>query len=65
MIFDLALEIAKLALSIAESFAGETPPEAATVTATLMIIIQKSVEAYLKHIGKTLDPSRIKPEEPV
>jgi hypothetical protein len=65
MIADLAIEIAKLALSVAESFTQETAPEAAAVTTTLLFIIKKSVEAYLKHTDKTPDPSLIKPEQPV
>jgi len=61
---ELMIEIANLALSVANNAMNGGKPANVTTT-TILLILQKGVEAYEEHTGQTLDPSLIQTEAAV
>ncbi|PYR97096.1 MAG: hypothetical protein DMG15_29270 [Acidobacteria bacterium] len=64
MNLQLMFDIAKLALSIADTHL-EGKDHDASVEARLVQIIQTGVRAYQQHTGEPLDPALINVEEPL
>jgi hypothetical protein len=61
MNLDLVIEIAELAISIANNTLNGTQP-AKQVTATLLQIVQNGALVYQQHTGQALDPRLIHTE---
>ena len=61
---NLVIEIATLALAIADRQTGRNLKGDPFYEETLLEIIQKAARAYEDHTGKPLDPSLIKAEDP-
>jgi hypothetical protein len=58
------MEIAELALSLVNN-ALNGAQSSASVTSTLLQILQKGAQAYQQHTGEPLDPALIKVEGPI
>ena len=64
MNLQLMFDIAKLALSIADTHL-EGKDHDVSVETRLVQIIQTGIQAYQQHTGEPLDPALIKAEEPL
>ena len=64
MNLDLIMEIAELALSLVNNALNGAQPSA-SVTSTLLQILQKGAQAYQQHTGQALDPTLITAEAPI
>ena len=64
MNLDLVIEIAELAISIANNALNGTQP-ASQVTATLLKILKRGTLVYQQHTGQALDPKLIHAEDTV
>ena len=65
MIADIVFEIIELALSIAKDTRNRDIQHDLSVEETLVEIAQRTAQAYEQHTGEPLDPSLIRPEEPI
>ena len=61
---NLVIEIATLALAIADRQTARNLKGDPFYEETLLEIIQKAAQAYRDHTGEPLDPSLIKAEDP-
>jgi hypothetical protein len=61
----LAFDIVELALSLARDQATGSVKDHAATQDTLLEIVRKIAEAWKQHSGEPLDPSLIRPEDPL
>jgi hypothetical protein len=59
------LDIARLAVNLADDVMEGKDQEYATVTDTVLQILQKGDQVYEQHTGEALDPSLLKEEKPI
>jgi hypothetical protein len=62
---NFAIEIIELALSVMKNQTTGQVQQDAALAATLVSIISKAIQAYEQQTGHPLDPSMIKPEQPM
>jgi hypothetical protein len=60
---NLIVELADIAISLAQSLGDGTIPGDAAVAKTLLDIVERGIEVYNEHSGEPISLNQIRPEE--